>query len=80
MRPQAASTLLEAVQDDASLAGDAFLELYSGEGGTDAMDWPLKSSKSALAFTVFSIFFLSLFICESFSRFQLSLKNSQYSF
>ena len=42
MRRQAASTLLEAVQDDASLAGDAFLELYSGEGGTDAMDWPLK--------------------------------------
>ena len=39
---QAASVLLEAMETDVSLAGDAFLELYSGEGGTDAMDWPLK--------------------------------------
>ena len=38
---QAASKMLEAVQDDGSLTGDAFLELYSGEGGTDAMDWYL---------------------------------------
>ena len=74
---QAASTLLEAVQDDASLAGDAFLELYSGEGGTDAMDWPLKSSKSALAFTVFSIFFcrfiIALFVNLSAFAQQFSL-------
>lgn len=46
--PQAASLLLEALEMDASLAGDAFVELYSGEGGTDAMDWCLKLKAVAL--------------------------------